>query len=825
MVIASALLVSTTAVHPSAAFSQRETKVPVSSVTSSSTGDDVLAGRTRLPAAAKWIGRDNPAEAPSAGEQTPAPLLRKTFTVTGDAQRAKLTVVGLGYYVAYVNGRRVGNGRLDPAPSQYDRIVFSRSFNVAKMLRPGKNVVAVELGRSYLGHPAFENDIFGLSSATWWSEPRLKAALSVRDRTGAKAVVTDRSWRIADGPRMDALYLGEDYDARRARRGWTTRGFDDTGWSRAEVQTSPTERVVPAKYPPVRIQQTLAPKRVLRAADGTRVYDFGRVTAGWARIAVRAPRGTRVGLDYGEQLGENGLPYHSGATSPPELNHRDSYTTAGSSLETWEPEFTRHGFRYVAVRFTGGDPKEFRIRARVAHSDLAHTGRLKVGNPILQKVHDNQVRSLLDNLWGLPTDTPWRDRQGWTADVRAFFDSAALNLNVKGLIKHWLLSYGLSQLQDGTLPVVVPNSESSQLSFANNDPSWSGSLLYLAWDHYREYGDASVLRSAYPVAKRWLDLMNEKISTTGNLYAGFSFGDWVSPGSEANNNTFATPPEGFVFSANADLYKEARLAAGMARFLGRAADATELDSMAQRILTGVNAAFFDPVRRVYFGPQSPAIYRQTPNVLALAFDMVPPQHEGAVVENLVADIKSKGDHLDTGVLGTKYILPVLTEHGHADLAWKIASQTTYPSWGYWVEQGAATSWEFWETTGPDQSLNHAFLGSVDEWMYKYLAGIQPTAPGYRRVTVAPYFAPGLPSTAARVATPRGPLSSAWRRTSARTVRLDIVVPRRTPALVIISAPKRDIEAPESATLIESSAGRTVYSVTAGTRSFVVKTGG
>ncbi|MBE8476130.1 alpha-L-rhamnosidase [Streptomyces justiciae] len=768
---------------------------------------------------AQWIGRDTPPVAPELGRQNPAPLLRRKFALGKRVVRAEFSIVGLGYYEAWINGHRVGDQVLDPPPSAYDQTAYSRTFDVTKALRSGDNALAVTLGRGYLSTPATTpTTIFGLSKAPWTQEPRLLAQLDIVFSDGTRRrVVSDDTWKITDGPTLDALYFGEHYDARRARPGWTNADYDDSGWEDAQVQPAPTKQVVPADMPPVKVTDTFDPVGSTKLKTGTQVYDFGRTTAGWARIKVSGTAGTTVTLIYGEQLNDDGTVFQSGMLGPADVSHLDSYTLGGKGVQTWEPSFTRHGFRYVEVS-TSAPLTSFEIEARVAHTAVASTGRFDCANPVLNRINANQRASLLDNMWGIPSDTPWRDRQGWTADAYLYLDSAALNFDVEGLYRQWLRTFRESQRADGALPVIAPNPGGFPLW---NDPSWSGTLISSTWTHYQHYGATGVLSDNYPAMARWLDLMRTTIAGTNGLYTGFSFGDWSPPGAENATTVALRPPEGSLLTANADLYHEARLLALIARELGHSGDAARFDTMADALAEKFNEKFLDADTGVYHTPVE-AGYRQTSNLVALAYGLVPDEHRDKVFANLVKDITDRGDHLNTGAIGTKLLLPVLTENGRADLAYKIAAQTDYPSWGYWVKQGATTSWETWSMTKKDFSMNHPFLGTVDDWFYQHLAGIQAAAPGYAKLLVAPVVPDDLRYASAQVTTPRGEVSSCWRRQNGR-LTLTVTVPAGTPAEVRVPLTDgaRGVTAGRGATRAERKDDYVAYNVGAGTHVFHV----
>lgn len=774
-------------------------------VSAAGTGS-LIADRMTFDAAARWVGRNVPAKPSAPWNLAAAPMLRRGFEAGAPVRSALLRLAGYGYCHAEINGTPVSDGVLDPPPSQFDKSVFGRVFDVTALLRSGSNAIGVMLGRSFV------SGVTG-PGTPWIAEPRVLVQLDIVLANGtAERLVSDASWKMADSPIHDWMYFGEHYDARVAQAGWSSAGFDDSAWAPAPVQPAPTRAVIPARVPAVVVTDTWAPPRSTTLASGATVYDFGRMTAGWGRIKVKGAAGTRLEIAYGQQLNADGsvalcLPWS--VTDPALSQHLDLYTLKGGSLEEWEPRFTRHGFQYVQVTVKEGRLDQFSIEARECHTPSPSTGSFACSNPVINKMHENQRRSLMLNHWGFPTDTSHRDRQGWTADTFCYMDSGLLNFGgYLSLYRDWLSTLRASQTADGSVPCFAPNTYGFP---AFNDPSWGGMIVLIPWTLYQFTGDIADLADNYPAASRWMDLMDKAIAATGNLYTGFSFGDHGPPGAENSGTMNIANIEGPDITRNAHLYREARVLARIARLLGRKGDAARYEAMADRILPAFNAAYFDPKTNTYSTPTQKG-YRQTSNLAPLAYDMVPAGHQDAVFANLVADIEGRGLHLNTGAIGTKLILPVLTRFGRADLAFALVAQTEYPSWGYWVTQGATTSWEVWRNKGIEQTLDHPFLGSFDEWLFQHLAGIQAAKPGYARIRIEPVLAVGLDHASAKVTTPRGEVSSQWKR-EGEVVRLDITVPASTPGELVLSArPERVKITNGQASLIASDGTRSRYEI-------------
>lgn len=727
--------------------------------------------------AAVWLGRTNPETPATYGNHAPAPLLRRVFDVPGGVASATLLIASAGYYEAEINGLRVGDAVLDPPLSQFNKTIFSRSYDVTDLVNEGLNALGVILGRGFIS---------GVSGpgAPWTTEPRLLAQVQVTLVDGSLLFVTsDDGWRIADSGTRDWIYYGTSHDARLDRPGWSTAAFDDSGWAAVVPQDWPTRRVIPAVAPPVRVVDTLAPVQTLHPIAGT-VFDFGRITAGTARITVRGMAGTTLQISYGQQLDGEG---HVALFAP--TMHVDGYILSGEEPETWEPKFARHSFQYVEVVVTEGPPlAELRAVARESFTDVESTGTFETSNSLLNSIHQNQRRSLQQNHWGFPTDTAGRDRQGWTADTACYLDGAILNFaGLRDLYHDWFLSLRDTQQADGSVSIFAPDSYEFPIF---NDPSWTGMLIMIPWTLYQHFGDESLLSDSYATMTRWLDLMDETIAATGDLYQGFSFGDHSPPEVEFDGTVAISPPEGSDVTRNAHLYLEARTLAKIARILEGEHAGARFDAMAERIFAAFGPAYYHPEITEYRTPTQDG-FRQTSNILPLAFGLVPDELRNVVFERLVRDLEERGARLNTGSLGTKQLLPLLTREGRGDLAYRIAAQTEYPSWGYWVTQGATASWETWSNCGPEQTLDHPFLATVEDWLYQDLAGIQAARPGYAVARVSPLFPAELDSVAASVTTPHGIVSSSWIRDGAG-IALTVTQPFGRTAEIVVPRPRDSI---------------------------------
>ncbi|RSM46960.1 hydrolase [Amycolatopsis balhimycina DSM 5908] len=732
----------------------------------------------------------------------PEPLLRKEFTAEKPIRSARAYIAGLGYYQLYLNGGRIGDHELDPAFTVYDKTALYATYDVTDALRAGRNAVGVSLGRGYY---AMTNPDEWVASP-WHSEPKLKLELDITYQDGSTQQVTSGSgWKVADGPtRTESLWFGETYDARLEQPGWTRPGFADTGWRQAVAVSAPAGTLRAEAFPPIKVTGKLPVTGVTTPSDGVRVYDVGTTTAGWARVAVRGPVGAQVKITYGEKLRPDGTADNTGGFGMQLQSY--TYILKGDGLETYRPSYSYAGFRYVQIAAPPGVTVESVTPERV-HTAVATTGGFTSSSPLLNRYDDAEANTILNNLHSVPTDTPMYEKRPYTADAQLSADSAIAHFDMRNFYENWMRAHRDDQNPDGTIGQTVPATVGGKKV---TDPVWSASFVLINWDLYWYYGDTRPLADNYGAMKAWLGHYEQDIAKTGNIYAGFSYGDWLAPGA-------AYPPEGTRLAGTAYLHQTATTMARIARALGHDNDAEHFETLAATIANALNATFFDKASGAYYDDRS-AGYRQTSNLLPLSLGIVPAADRPAVVAHLVDDVKTRGVHLNTGALGTKLILPALTDAGYGDLAYQVATNPTYPGWGYWFTAlGATTMWEEWPATS--RSHDHAFLGTVDDWLYQRVAGIQPAAPGYTAVKIRPYPVGDLTNASAHVESPLGQVSSAWTRERGRfTLRAGVPV-GATAEVFVPARDGRAVQAPPDARFEGMRDGYAAFRVGAGDHVF------
>ncbi|MBL1068008.1 alpha-L-rhamnosidase [Streptomyces sp. 7-21] len=699
-------------------------------------------------AGAQWIGR-------AAGDGA-APLLRHAFTLPAAPERAFLAVAAGGYARVTLNGRPVADEVLSPGFTDYTRRVQYVVHDVTHLLRPGPNALGAELGRGFFGVTA--PNTWDWHTAPWHGEPRLRLLLRATGRTGrATTVVSSAAWRAADGPtRYDDIYGGESYDARYERPGYGLPGYDDAGWAAADVLPAPAGRLENQRQQPVRVLGELLPEEVTEPRPGVYVLRFPRVIAGWAAVRFTAPAGHTVTLRYGERLDADGLPRYDDPHGWYDGRfQQDEVTSAGADTETrWEPRFTYKGFQYVEVSgWPGGaPPRPGDVTAKIVHADVAVTGSFTCSDPLLTRLHELTVQTVLNNLHHLPTDTPKYEKNGWTGDGMLGAELFLRNLDVHELLAKWVTDIADTR-RDGGAPEVIAPHGGWHLSW-DPAPVWHAAYVLIPWWLYQATGDERVLRAHLPGIEEYLRF---ELARFPDGIATSTLGDWVGPetGPEGGNQ-----PEDVRVPATAYLYAMLRTAARAARAVGDGRRAAWCADQAARVRAAFRARFVDPAAGRVRG-EGDRGFRQTHHLLAIAFGLLDGEECDRAAALVAEDVAARGDRLNTGALGTKYLLPVLTRHGHAARALAVARQEEYPSWGLWLRHGATSLWEHWSLGS--RSRGHYFLGTVDDWLFEDVAGLAVTAPGGDRLLVRPALTGLLDAAAARVRTPRGPAAVAWRR--------------------------------------------------------------
>jgi len=685
---------------------------------------------------------------------------RKEFTLTGKVMGARAYITALGYYELRVNGRRIGPNVLDPAWTTYPKRVLYSTYDISSALQPGPNAVAVMIGGGWALQVA--------DLPAYYQSPAFLLQMNVALEGGGQAsVVSDGSWKTILGPVIgDGVYDGEVYDARRETAGWDKPGFDDSGWGAAQAVEGSAGIRSSQMMPPIRVVDTIVPVRLTSPHPGVYIFDMGQNMSGWARLRVHGAAGTKVTLRYAEELDANGMINRDTLGS---AKSRDIYFLSGNGVETYEARFTYHGFRYVEVTGFPGTPSLDSVRGRVVHTAVNTVGSFIASKQILNDIQKLIRWSQVTNLFSVPTDCDQRnERQGWMGDAQATAEEAMMNFDMAAFYTNFIRDIADAQRADGALPSTVPR----KYGDLPGDLGWETAYISLCYYMWEQYGDRRILEQNEPNLKKYIEFLHGQAPDNLIHNRLGHEGDWVE---------IEHTPHNYI--QNAWYYYDVWMLAQIEQTLGNSADAAAYGQFAQGIRDALNRTFFHADTGEY------ANGTQAANAMAVFLDLVPKDRRDAVSENLTNDILYyHNTHVTTGFIGVKFLMPALTAIGRSDLAYDLAVQTTYPSWGYMVTKGATTLWELWQDkAGPAMnSHDHIMFGSVGSWFYQALAGINQGAggAGYRHVRIQPQIVEDLDWTSATVETIRGTVASSWTHFPG-AVTLHAAIPVGADARVVI----------------------------------------
>ncbi|HVX50422.1 MAG TPA: family 78 glycoside hydrolase catalytic domain [Chitinophagaceae bacterium] len=724
---------------------------------------------------AKWIeaaGEEDPSR--------PSPLFRREFNTRKKILTATAYITSHGMYEAHINGSRVGNAYLTPGWTSYNKRLEYQVYDVTNLLKGGANAVGVTLGngwyRGYIGFSGQKN-FYGDKLA-------LLFQLDITYTDGTKeTVISDDSWKTTTGEiRSSEIYNGETIDARDAKTGWTTTGYDDSKWGAVKTANFDNSILLATYNEPVRKHETFKPIHIFKTPAGEQVIDFGQNLVGWVKIKVNGNAGDKISVWHAEVLDKNGNFY---TTNLRAARAEDEYVLKGGGEETFEPHFTFHGFRYIRIEGYPGELAADNFTAEVLYSDMRPTGTFNSSNALINQLQHNIQWGQKGNFLDVPTDCPQRDeRLGWTGDAQVFSRTATFNMNVNNFFAKWLKDVAADQMPSGSVPFVIPNVLGPN---AGGSTGWADVSTIIPWNMYLAYGDKRILENQYTSMKEWVEYMHK--ASKSNLWnTGFHFGDWLFYRPDDDNDGRAAVTNKYLI-AQCFYAHSTQLLINAATVLGKTDDVNIYTQLLQKIKQAFMNEYVTPNGGLVSGTQ-------TAYVLALNFDMLPENLRRQAAGRLADNVKSYGNHLTTGFLGTPYLCHVLTRYGYTDVAYKLLLQETYPSWLYPVKMGATTIWERWDGIKPDStfenagmnSFNHYSYGAIGDWMYRALVGIDTytDGAGYKHIKVMPHIGEGLTNASASLDTYYGTLSNTW-KVDGGTTTMDVEIPANTNATIYLPA--------------------------------------
>jgi len=732
---------------------------------------------------AKWTGLDKsfPNDVLEAKSRLAARYFRKEFDVTQKPVKATVYICGLGLYKLFINGTTIGEQELAPTPTDYTKVVKYNTFDVIDEITRGINAIGVTLGngRFFSVRPTRTN----VPTLRHFGFPKMIVQLELTFADGSRqTVVSDDSWRVtADGPiRANNEFDGEEYDATMEMPGWNAKGFDDSAWMQAELVEAPEGALEAQRNLNIKVMETIRPVGITQPQPDTYILDMGQNMVGWLAMRVKGKAGDQVKLRFAEVLQEDGTLFLANLRG---ALVTDLYTLKGGDAELFEPVFTYHGFRFVEVTGYPGTPTLDDFVGKVLYDEMEVTGTFETSNETLNQIYQNACWGILGNYRGMPTDCPQRDeRMGWLGDRAVGLHGESFLFGVHNLYAKWLDDIAQSQREDGCIPDVAPN---YWRAYTNN-MTWPGAFIIMANTLYEQYGNIEPIVKHYGSMKKWLAYMRETFMKD-HIMPKDTYGDWCMP-PESPKLIHSQDPTRKTEAAvlgTTFYYRMLFLLEKFAHLLNLPDEAADFAREAVAVKDAYNEKYFDPETAQYSNNTV------TANLLSLCFDMVPQGYEQQVFHNIVDKTEQEFDgHVSTGLVGIQWLMRGLSDRGRPDLAFRIATNRTYPSWGYMVESGATTIWELWNgnTAAPSMnSHNHVMLlGDLLVWFYEYLAAIQ-NAPGsiaFEKMVMRPYPVDGLEWVNASYHSLHGMIKSHWRK-SGNTFQWEITIPPNTTATVYI----------------------------------------
>ncbi len=789
-----------------------------------------------------WIndGKATPQKDEDFYTNDPAPLFRKQFSVTKKIKRARLYISGLGYYDACLNGEKVGDYVLDPGWTDYSKRVLYSTYDVTSLLSEGQNVIAAMLGNGW--YNPLPMKLWGwlnLREHLTIGRPRLIAQLNIDFTDGTQqSVTTDESWKVCDGPILrNNVYLGEVYDARLEKEGWDKPGFDDSKWNSAGIAGEPLGPLCAQPQQPIKATAKIRPVKITEPKPGIFIFDMGQNFAGWATLHVKGPAGTKVKLRYGELLYPDGTlnvmtsvcgqikpdpneavdqarPGYAGPGAPELADQSDTYILKGQGTETYTPRFTFRAFRYLELTGLPDKPTLDNIEGWILNSAVESVGSFSCSNQMFNDIQQMVRRTLLSNIFSVQSDCSHREKFGYGGDIVACGEMAMMNFDMASFYEKAVYDFQDTVMADGSMAECAPFN-----GIIDREPGekcgpvgWVLAHPYLQQQLYRYYGNKQIIQQQYQTTKKLVEFLR---TTTKDNIIEIGISDHES-----------LDPRPTALTSTAFYYHNAKLLSQLAQIIGHDEEAKKYLALAEEIKEAFISKFLKP------GTGQFDSHTQACQTFALYYDMVPANERKAAIDVLLREIlvTHKG-HLSTGIFGTKYMLDVLTEIGRADLAYTIVNQKTFPGWGHMLENDATTLWEHWEFSDNVYSHNHPMFGSVSEWFFKAIAGINPgpDAVGFDKIIIRPQIVGDLTWAKGSYNSIHGKIASDW-RTENDTLHLNVTIPANTTATVYVptSAPDSITESGKPTAQIEdlkalrTEADAAIYEVGSGDYSFTAK---
>jgi alpha-L-rhamnosidase len=733
---------------------------------------------------AKWIGYDKafPWDSVTQWSRLSARYLRKEFTSANVIKRATVYVSGLGLYELYINGKIVSDPGITPAPTDYRKSVLYNTYDVKDQLKNGKNVIATVLGN---GRFFTMRQDYKPQKINTFGFPKLLLQLEIEYTNGTKKIITsDDSWKLtADGPiRSNNEYDGEEYDATKELTGWTSTGYNDANWLKPQLVKAPAGKLTAQMMAPVKIMQTIKAVAIKNAGNDKYILDMGQNFSGWLRMNVQGKRGTVIKLRFAESLQSTGDLYVANLR---DARVTDVYTLKGEGIESWHPSFVFHGFRYVEITGYPGNPSVNDFEGQFLYDNMKTIGSFECSNPTINTIYRNAWWGIASNYKGMPIDCPQRnERQPWLGDRATGSRGESFMFDNGALYAKWLNDIEQSQTAEGAIPDVAP----AFWNYYSDDVTWPGTYILVADMLYDQTGNRQTIIDHYPSMVKWMNYMKKKYMKDF-IVTKDKYGDWCVPPEslELIRSKDSLRNTNGELIATAYYYKLLQCMQRFSNLIGETDQVQIYDEISNNIRNAFNKKFYNKQKGYYDNNTV------TANLLPLYFGITPDSLRETVFNNIYNKIKITDHmHISTGLIGTQWLMRTLTKFNHPDIAYTLASNTTYPSWGYMAANGATTIWELWNgnTASPQMnSQNHIMLlGDLITWLYEDLAGIKTDAyePAFKKLIMKPAVIDGLSTVKASYESPYGLIKSEW-TVSNGNLNWNLVLPANTHAEIYIPA--------------------------------------
>ena len=737
---------------------------------------------------AQWIGLDKamPRDDETYYSRLSVRYVRKEFTAKKEINRATVHISGLGVFEMFLNGKRVSNEVLATAPTDYNKSVLYNTYDVTSMLRKGQNALGIAqgTGRYYTMRQTYKP-----WKVPTYGYPKSRMLLIIEYADGTNETISTKdNWKLnADGPvRSNNEYNGEEYDARKELKGWTEVGFDDSNWENAQQVRFPEGKARAQMMPGMRVVDRLKVQKIMPLGNKL-ILDIGQNIAGWLRIKVRGNAGDSIVLRFSETLTASGELYTENLRS---ARQTDIYILKGDPKgEEWAPAFVYHGFRFVEISGLKYLPSPDDFTAEVVSDEMEHTGKIETSNEVLNQVLKNAWWGILDNYKGMPVDCPQRDeRQPWLGDRAMGAWGESYLFDNQRLYAKWTNDIRDAQRHDGCIPDVAPN----YLTYYTDNVTWPAALPMVSDMLYTHFGDKKPIQENYPSIKKWMVHMEKNYLSEDFLMTKDQYGDWCVPPEDLKMIHSQDPfrkTDGTLIST-AYYYKLLGIMVRFATLQGLKNDSKSFSLLAVKMKNAFNKKFFN-ADSLFYGNNN-----TTSNLLPLAFGIVQSQYADTIAKrvlyntvpaNTVSQIGTGELNIGCGVIGIQFLLRELSKMGRADVAFALASNNKYPSWGYMAANGATTIWELWNGNTADPKMNSGnhvmLLGDLLTWTYQNLGGIKPdyNKVSFKHIILKPEFSiPDLEFVNASYETPYGKVISNWKKTLMK-LHWEVTIPVNTTA--------------------------------------------